>query len=240
MGAQFAALQPATAAAPSAAAAQAAPLWRLPPLWQLPEPPAVAQPQRLSLPAGAPAVAPEYRWVGLTARAVGTIVHAELHRLALGAASPRASEHYARWLAELGVADSAREAAAMRIQEALLRTLADPRGRWLLSDAHPEARSEWRLTGLHAGRVVNVIFDRMLLDAQGVRWIVDFKTSSHEGGAVEQFLQDEVQRHGPQLRRYASLARALGPEPLRLALYFPLLGAFRELGSRGEGEGTQP
>ena len=52
------------------------------------------------------------------------------------------------------------------IVEALERTLADPRGRWLLSAQHQAADSEWRLTGLHEGRIVNVVFDRMLVDEQ--------------------------------------------------------------------------
>lgn len=234
LGAAFTALQLPVAAAPPPVSAPRY-LRRLPGSWQLPLPPLPPGPQRLSLPAGAPEAAPEYRWVGLTARAVGTIVHAELHRLALAAELPqpdaplRPARHYEEWLSELGVSEAARGRAAERIAQALQRTLADPRGRWLLSASHREAHSEWRLTGLHAGRVVNVVFDRMLLDAEGRRWIIDFKTSSHEGGSVERFLEAELERHGPQLQRYAALARALGREPLRLALYFPLLGAFREL-----------
>jgi hypothetical protein len=31
------------------------------------------------------------------------------------------------------------------------------------------------------------------------------------------------------LERYGALASQLGPEPLHLALYFPLLGVFREI-----------
>jgi ATP-dependent exoDNAse (exonuclease V) beta subunit len=119
--------------------------------------------------------------------------------------------------------------AGERVQEALRRTLADPRGRWLLSSTHPEARSEWRLTGLYQGRVVNVIIDRMLVDELGQRWIVDFKTSTHEGGAESEFIASELERYRPQLQRYAALAAQLGGEPVRLALYFPLLGVFREL-----------
>jgi hypothetical protein len=38
-----------------------------------------------------------------------------------------------------------------------------------------------------------------------------------------------MQRYEGQLRKYVELARALGPHPVRAALYFPLLGAFREL-----------
>jgi hypothetical protein len=58
---------------------------------------------------------------------------------------------------------------------------------------------------------------------------VDIKTSTHEGGALEQFLENEAQRYRPQLERYAALAAQLGGEPVRAALYFPMLGALREL-----------
>ncbi len=91
------------------------------------------------------------------------------------------------------------------------------------------ARSEWRLTGLHEGCLVTVIFDRMLVDERGERWVIDFKTSAHEGAGQEEFIGAEMQRYRAQMTRYAVLARALGPEPTRVALYFPLLGAFREL-----------
>jgi hypothetical protein len=62
----------------------------------------------------------------------------------------------------------------------------------------------------------------------GIRWIVDFKTGSHEGGAVETFLDSEVERYRPQLARYAQLMRGVSAEPVRVGLYFPLLGAWRE------------
>jgi len=176
---------------------------------------------------------PEYRWVGQSARAVGTIVHAELQRLAEHAGEQAqlalGERAYGGWLAELGVAQAERAAARARIGEALERTLADPRGRWLLGAGHRLAVSEFRLSGLLEGRVVNLIFDRMLIDQQGVRWVIDYKTSTHEGGAIGQFLDQEMERYRPQLERYALLAARLGSEPVRTALYFPLLGEFREL-----------
>jgi ATP-dependent exoDNAse (exonuclease V) beta subunit len=79
-----------------------------------------------------------------------------------------------------------------------------------------------------------VIFDRMLIDQEGVRWIIDYKTSTHEGGAISTFLEQEMERYRPQLERYALLAAQLGSEPVRTALYFPLLGEFREVLRRGE------
>ena len=195
-------------------------------------------PSRLPLSSAESAEAPEYSWVGGTARAIGTIVHAELRRLAAMQVLPapqdldRRAPRYGSWLAELGVPPAERPVAEARILEALERTLADPRGRWLLSGAPGRAHSEWRLSGMHDGRIVNVIFDRMLLDEHGDRWVVDFKTSRHEGGAVEAFIAQEVERYEPQLRRYAALARGLGQEQVRVALYFPLLGIFRELAAQ--------
>lgn len=213
-------------------------LARLPPDWLPPVPPTPPQVQRLRLGAEAQADAPEYSWVGLMARAVGTIVHGELRRLSLLPDLPEpgslpAREHYYRgWLAELGVPRAEHARAQQMILEALARTLADERGRWLLSGGHTRAVSEWRLTGVHEGRVVNVVFDRMIIDSRGDRWIVDYKTSRHEGGALERFIEQEAERYAPQLRRYAALAAELGPQPVRTALYFPLLGVFRELSAQ--------
>ena len=110
IGRQFLALVPAASAPAAVGAEAAAPsLWRLPPQWSMPPPPADPPWRRLVL--GSPAVgdAPEYRWVGSTARAIGTIVHAELHRLSAGVDLPAstagstADAGYDAWLAELGV-----------------------------------------------------------------------------------------------------------------------------------------
>ena len=236
LGGQFLGLLPAAGTCALAGVHATPPsLWRLPAQWSVPPAPAGAPWPRLALGSPAPGDAPEYRWVGATARAIGTIVHAELHRLSAGAqlpasgASSSAGAGYQAWLAELGVPPEEHRLASERVHEALARTLADARGRWLLSSAHVEAHSERRLTGLHQGRVVNVIIDRMLVDEHGQRWIVDFKTSTHQGGAEREFIDSEAERYRPQLQRYAALAARLGGEPVRLALYFPLLGVFREL-----------
>jgi ATP-dependent helicase/nuclease subunit A len=239
IGEQFSALVPLPESDPLGAAMLGATpsLWRLPPGWRTPEPPAAPHVRRLPLSAQAPSEVPQYIWVGRTARAIGTVVHAELHRLAAAPILPppqdlqhRASR-YAGWLAELGVPPLEQPDAEALILEALERTLADDRGRWLLSNRHPHAQSEWRLSGLHEGRMVHVVFDRMLVDEHGQRWVVDYKTSRHEGGAIDEFIDNEAERYGPQMRRYAALAAELGTEPVRIALYFPLLGVLRELSS---------
>jgi ATP-dependent exoDNAse (exonuclease V) beta subunit len=192
---------------------------------------------RLAVGAGLAQEAPEYLWVGLAARLVGTLVHAELQRLSAHAAmagslpegaSLRAADYLPR-LAELGLVGEAARPAAQRIVAALAATLADARGRWLLGEGGGEAHSELRLAGLHEGRVLNISIDRVRADPQGERWIIDYKTGTHEGGDLEAFLASEAIRHAPQLARYRSMATSLWGGPLRTALYFPLLGQFREV-----------
>jgi ATP-dependent exoDNAse (exonuclease V) beta subunit len=107
------------------------------------------------------------------------------------------------------------------------RLLADPRGRWLFAPEHADARSEWALGGIVDGATVHVALDRTFVDA-GVRYIVDFKTSVHEGADIEAFLDREADRYRAQLARYAAIVGQLDTRPIRLALYYPLLQQWRE------------
>jgi hypothetical protein len=58
-----------------------------------------------------------------------------------------------------------------------------------------------------------------------VRWIVDYKTSPHEGADREAFLDSERERYREQLEAYA---RALAPGEAMLGLYFPVLVAWKQ------------
>jgi ATP-dependent helicase/nuclease subunit A len=73
------------------------------------------------------------------------------------------------------------------------------------------------------------VIDRTFIDAEGVRWVIDFKTSRHEGADLAEFLDRELDRYRGQLERNMALARRLGPQPVKAALYFPLMGELREL-----------
>jgi hypothetical protein len=234
------------AGADAAPADESGPLLRLPAGWRPSGLPGPVQAVRLAVGAGPAREAPEYLWVGLAARLVGTLVHAELQRIAGAAAASatgaagaangalpgpaglRAADYLPR-LAELGLVGEPARLAAQRIVAALAGTLADPRGRWLLGEGGGEAHSELRLAGIHEGRVLNISIDRVRTDAEGSRWIVDYKTGTHEGGDLQAFLDSEAVRHAPQLARYRAMASAVWKGPLRTALYFPLLGQFREV-----------
>ena len=76
---------------------------------------------------------------------------------------------------------------------------------------------------------VNVRVDRTFIDPDGVRWIVDYKTSSHEGGNLDEFLDRERERYRVQLDKYVRVFGAMEDRQVRAALYFPLLGGWREV-----------
>ena len=208
-------------------------LRRLPAQWRPGAPPPAPRIESRTLPRAPAEPAVEFDWATETARHVGTVVHRELQRIARDGVRPDPGDARLRrrWLdelAELGVPGARRAAAAERVATAVARTLAHERGRWLLDGTHRESVTELALTGPLSGEVMRVVIDRTFVDAAGVRWIVDYKTSSHEGTGLDEFLDREQERYRPQLERFASLMRRLGPEPVRLGLYFPLLAAWRE------------
>jgi ATP-dependent exoDNAse (exonuclease V) beta subunit len=86
--------------------------------------------------------------------------------------------------------------------------------------------AELALTGTAGGKLESVILDRVRIDEDGVHWIVDYKTSSHEGGGLDAFLQAETDRYRPQLEKYAEVYRNYSNAEVRCALYFPLLQEF--------------
>jgi len=195
---------------------------RLAPHWRLPEAPA---PVPWTAPPAARAAAPEieFSWAGETMRQVGIVVHRWLVRIAAdglrGWSARRVAHlraHFARDLARRGV--EAPLQAAQIVAAALRKTLADPRGRWVLGP-HAEAKSEYAVS-TPEGRFV---IDRVFRDEQGTLWVVDFKTGRHEGADLEAFLDREMERYAAQLETYA---RAIGAG--RRGLYFPLHAAWRE------------
>jgi ATP-dependent exoDNAse (exonuclease V) beta subunit len=229
-------LWPVVAATPrdvaSAPASDIAPTAITPVLRRLVAP--VGRPQTASTAARAAAVAlrPEFVWAGAAAAHVGTVVHRYLQRMAEQGleqwSSRRIAAHegaFARELELLGVERAERDHAAARVVAALTKSSADPHGRWVLGPRE-EARSELRMT-VRAGAVLEHLrLDRTFV-AEGHRWIVDFKTSQHEGADLGAFLDSEVERYAPQLERYARAMAAIDARPVQLALYFPLLGELR-------------
>jgi ATP-dependent helicase/nuclease subunit A len=211
-------------------------LRRVPADWKVPAPPPsvpwIARTiERVELPQVT------YEWVSDRLRHTGTALHGLVQRIAregLGVwneETVRARRRlYEAVLANLGVSPLELPEATKRVETALLRTLRDPRGRWILA-AHSEAAGEVPIAGLIDGKLSESVIDRTFIDDAGVRWIVDYKTSDHEGSDLENFFETEKERHKEQLERYARLMFQRDERPIRLGLYFPLLGGWREWGA---------
>jgi ATP-dependent helicase/nuclease subunit A len=194
------------------------------------------------------ALRPEFLWAGFAAVQVGTVVHGALQQIAADGLREWSQEaivarrdRFRRQLALLGVDRDDLPQAAGRVERALCSVLDDRHGRWLL-EPHHQARSEFALTVHREGRLEHLRIDRTFVDDDGVRWIVDYKTSVHEGADVEAFLDSEVERYRSQLQRYAAAMAAFDRRPIRLGLYFPLLQAFRSWPATfgPAGDGTPP
>ena len=209
------------------------PLSRLPADWRAP----ITRPSVVwKRPQQATAVEPEvtFEWVGNTLRYAGVVVHRFIQRIAREGLEQwptlrvvECKAEISSALASLGVPPGELIAVTARVCDAISATLDDEVGRWTLA-AHSEARSELALSAVLDSRTVHVVIDRTFVDSDGTRWIVDYKTSAHEGAGVQAFLDNETERYRAQLALYARVMRLHdGTRPIRMGLYFPLLRAWR-------------
>jgi ATP-dependent exoDNAse (exonuclease V) beta subunit len=204
--------------------------------WRVPAPPPAVEWERPAIERKRRANA-AYEWAGDRARFAGAALHGFLQQIAregLEAWSEQTVRSrqgaYRAVLANLGVPPRELAWAVDRIQSGLSRTLRDPRGRWML-EHHDNAASELPIAGWLDGKLSEVVIDRTFVDENGVRWIIDYKSSESAGEDLETFLEAEQQRYREQLERYARLMAQREDRPIRLGLYFPLLGAWREWGA---------
>jgi ATP-dependent helicase/nuclease subunit A len=224
-------LPPAQVRSPTDGAPRGGPLSRLPAEFSQ-HLAALPLPADVLLPRPAREETPVFDWAGETARRVGTLVHAELQGMNLARTDEVAIRarlpEYRQWLAAHGVPEDRLAQASARAADALSAVHRDARGQWILATGYRDDWREHALSGHLEDQVHHVVFDRSFIDG-GERWVIDYKTSQHQGGGLEEFLDREVERYRPQLQRYGRLARKLGPEPVRLGLYFPLMRAWREI-----------
>jgi len=128
-----------------------------------------------------------FYWVGNTLRHIGTVVHevfaAHWPRRPGGLTPERVralAPAFRSALSSLGVPTAELDNAAGRAADAVLGTLRDERGRWILRNDRAATACEYPICGVIDSRVVSVRVDRTFVDSDGTRWIIDYKTSFHE------------------------------------------------------------
>ncbi len=133
--------------------------------------------------------------------------------------------------------------AMKNLQMILRNSMTSKIGRWILDPGHKDPKNEWALTLKERGEINHLVIDRSFIEQnainqssadQGfadksslgqtdVRWIIDYKTGSHQGGDLEGFLESELQRYKPQLERYGRAVSNMENNPIKLGLYFPAI-----------------
>jgi ATP-dependent exoDNAse (exonuclease V) beta subunit len=131
-------------------------------------------------------------------------------------------------LLQLGMSEEKCDWAIHRIEECVNTILKDKTAHWLLDNGHKDSQTEFSLW--YRGR--QYIIDRTFIDHSqntDTRWIVDYKSSTPETGQnIESFLAHETETYHHQLENYARLFKEESL-PIKLALYFPLLGILHTL-----------
>jgi len=207
-------------------------LRRLPSNWQRPTPPAGVRLPRGEVPATRSLVI--YDWATAWARQAGSVAHRCLQQIALEGVAQYTADRisagrpgYRQLLLAQGIEAASADRAVDRVVAVLAAAIGDPAGRWVLAAGHSERLNEYAVTIAEDGHFHQLIIDRAFVDDDGVRWIIDYKTSSHEGGDREAFIRSEVERYSPQLAAYRQAFQSLESRPVRTALYFPLLGLLK-------------
>lgn len=176
----------------------------------------------------------------LSSRALGTVVHAYLDKIAVEFAAGAALDASAldHWMPGItamlrahGLAPAEIQLRATQALAALRSALTDPLGRWLLAP-HPQAASEYAVSMLAGdGSLATYRMDRVFragdtpdTPGENFLWIVDYKISGHTADGDDAFFAAESEKHRSQLETYARAEHAAlkNVDGIRLAAFYPL------------------
>jgi len=177
----------------------------------------------------------EFKWAGETIKIVGIVVHRTIQQIAEDGIGDWTTDrlkseekNFTKLLHQYGAPLDERKKAINYIIDALTNILNDECGQWILSNEHDGRRNEFPVSGVVNNRLIKRVIDRTFLDKDRVRWIIDYKTSPHEGTDLDDFLNKQKEKYKPQLEEYAALMEGFGDKSIKLGLYFPLSKGWRE------------
>jgi ATP-dependent exoDNAse (exonuclease V) beta subunit len=144
-------------------------------------------------------------------RIIGVVAHRALELAAseeslLSAQDPQVQTWIDHNLSHYALAPQSAEQAKARVSKLLEHALTCETGRWILG-AQIDAQSELAISRVEAGEVKNYVVDRTFLDErEGVRWVIDYKTSEPMAGeTVADFEARECDAYREQLKNYVEL-----------------------------------
>lgn len=132
-------------------------------------------------------------------------------------------------LQQLGWNSEHLDQALQKIAATINNILNSETGRWLLNSDHPHSACELSLMQQGEHDIKESIIDRTFV-ADGIRWIVDYKSSAPEAGqAIEEFFARELETYKGQLLRYRKLIATTETLPIKTALYLTGVGKLLEI-----------
>jgi ATP-dependent helicase/nuclease subunit A len=200
---------------------------RLTTQWRMPDVPAGPRSSAIPIASYEAEEEADSTWTTDPDRCVARVVREQLFRFARHDAQPNAALLQERFT-RIGLADEDLAHCAARAEAILTACLADSRFLWMFARANRNVLSPLQLTGLYEGRLTSVSIDYSFIDPNGTRWLIEFSLEMPSTADVDAFIDSELARRRPQLRKYAALAQHLGSEPVRVAMYFPFAQAFAE------------
>lgn len=143
---------------------------------------------------------------------VGTLVHEALQNFVdynqsmEDVVNPELRDYWTSRLRPFGF-DAAEIAQALsRIEHSLRSTLGSTELGWLFDSTLKQSATELALQSHGNGFVHTHVIDRTFIDDSGVRWIIDYKSSTPVAGqTTEDFVNEQITLYSGQLARYRSL-----------------------------------
>ncbi|HIL63309.1 MAG TPA: hypothetical protein EYG42_07655 [Porticoccaceae bacterium] len=163
----------------------------------------------------------------------GTLIHRQLEScVQSGSAMPEDAGLRNYWRLQLrsSIADDKElETTLDFIQGSVVRSLASESA-WIFDAGLRDSEAELGLSSYDHKRLRNYLLDRCFIDAEGTRWIIDYKSATAELNQSEQgFIDAQIQLHSAQLSQYKNLFLAMESRPTKTALYLTSIAKLVEL-----------
>jgi ATP-dependent exoDNAse (exonuclease V) beta subunit len=102
------------------------------------------------------------------------------------------------------------------IKQVVLNTLNNPDFSWIFARDNSSSQSELQITDVK--QKIKVV-DRTLIDSEGVRWLIDYKTGSpRQDQSEHDFVSTMIERYSAQLEGYQELFSTMEENPIKMAL----------------------
>ena len=172
-----------------------------------------------------------FDWATEVAAAVGVVLHNYLQYAGNSVLyDPVDQSCIKRWRAELSslqVPSERLEYAVKRVVRGVENIQAD-KGAHFIFWNYEIQQNEYAISNIENGSVKTYRIDRTFVDQDGIRWIIDYKSTTTNSNNIDEFVNEQIEhRHRSQLQKYARVMSEIDDRPIRLAVYFPLLKALR-------------